>query len=1617
MRERALSGLLFGTARVTAAVFFLFVFAANAGASVRPEDAAHLGRARLIAPSEGERLGAAAVRFAYELPKDAAESWLIVARAPFDPAGWRELPQDPAFARIDAARGLRDLDALGLSIDRETRLYWTVLTRDRGRGELRASEVRSFTAQPRFVNRVAPSPFLGASRTGALTRAELEEAWSTARADLLGTQSAGSAITAPPRIRLSAGYEFAPSAGGAPALAPEWAAPRALPEPVSGSGLASYLVQFSEPPSEQQRDALARAGAAVFAYVPDQAFLVRMSPAARERAIVDAGAAWVGDYLPAYKMSPLFADATVPKAGSFYALLFPDAPAAEITGALAARGFVVQRVSDNGINRLVRFSGPDAELARVAGLSGVAWVEPVVPKTIFNDLAQWVVQTFASNNRRVWSMGITGAGQVVMTSDSGINVTHDQFKDLLVPIADFGDTPTHRKIIAYKLGSTDPIVQFGDHGGTNSYHGTHTGCTLAGNDSTIAASARDGMAKDAKIYFMDVGGTALANGVIPFDDLNDLFLPPYIGNAGGAARLSSNSWGAAVSGKYDLSALQCDQFTWAHPDFYLAFSNGNAGTGGSVGSPASAKNVVGVGGTRNGASANLIYTPTSRGPTADGRRKPMICAPGQLVISAQAAPSSYAALSGTSMASPAATGAVTLMRQYLADGWYPTGAPVPANGFSPTAALLKAMAINAGDGPVSASLGPDNNIGYGRVLVDNALFFPGDARKLLLVDHTQGLTQGLFIEYQIQVTDGSIPLEVSLAWTDYPGNPAASVQLVNNLDLSVTNGIVTYKGNVFASGFSITGGSADVLNVEENVRVNAPPTGLWTVRVLAPTIPVGPQPFALCLTGGVGQQAGALALDRAEYGSSSTVEIQVTDVDAIEPVVVDILSPTEGGGEQVTLTGGDGVWTGSITLSPLNPVSDDGVLAVSHGDQIDVTYADANPISTLLASASVSLATPVITDVGATSQGSEGTLLTWQTSLNATGRVYYGLTPALELGAVDGDGARVSHQILLTGLTPGTTYYYDVEATSLFGNTVRDDLGGAHYRFTAQGSGDFLLLLGDPGFPRLTTWESSLQALGYDTDVWSGPLADDPVLGDVNSGLRSYTAVIFQAGFETYPPFSDVQRQRVTDYIDGGGRLWAIGHDIAWALGDPTSPVFSVDRQTWLANTLRTVFQADPLLWNQMLGEAGDPISDPYVAGVLYQPFRDGGAGDEIDVTGAPGGTTGYVWSNNDPTPDDCAFRWESAVSNGSAATSRWGGTPSKFVAQYFEFTALAPPFTSPSATRDNVLDRTLRWLLGRDRPQVAVTEPNGGETLTGNSAQISWTESVAGGLSVAERSIEFSLDGGDSWTLLSTSPGTSPYTWDLTSVPNSPTCLVRVRIADDGTPAPLRRTDTSDAVFTIQRTGGDLAGPVVVAGSIETSPNPIVRPNGATLEAQIDETNTGGSGVAAAEWSIGVSPAAAGSGTATGGGFGGNLATATIALDTTPFQTGAQTLWVRGQDGAGNWGPARSLSVQVNGPDVVASPNVPRAAFLAQNTPNPFLGATQVRFGLPVAATAEVRIFAASGRLVKRVLSGSLPAGEHVATWDGTDESGARVSAGVYYYELSAGSAKLRKKALLLSD
>jgi len=95
--------------------------------------------------------------------------------------------------------------------------------------------------------------------------------------------------------------------------------------------------------------------------------------------------------------------------------------------------------------------------------------------------------------------------------------------------------------------------------------------------------------------------------------------------------------------------------------------------------------------------------------------------------------------------------------------------------------------------------------------------------------------------------------------------------------------------------------------------------------------------------------------------------------------------------------------------------------------------------------------------------------------------------------------------------------------------------------------------------------------------------------------------------------------------------------------------------------------------------------------------------------------------------------------------------------------------------------------------------------------------------------------------------------------------------------------------------------------------------------------------------------------------------------------------------------------------------PGVPQLE-LEQNIPNPFNPTTSIGFTLPDPAHVRLSIFSASGRLVRRLLDRDYAvAGRYETSWDGTNESGARVASGIYLYRLDAGGAVVTKKMVLL--
>jgi len=96
------------------------------------------------------------------------------------------------------------------------------------------------------------------------------------------------------------------------------------------------------------------------------------------------------------------------------------------------------------------------------------------------------------------------------------------------------------------------------------------------------------------------------------------------------------------------------------------------------------------------------------------------------------------------------------------------------------------------------------------------------------------------------------------------------------------------------------------------------------------------------------------------------------------------------------------------------------------------------------------------------------------------------------------------------------------------------------------------------------------------------------------------------------------------------------------------------------------------------------------------------------------------------------------------------------------------------------------------------------------------------------------------------------------------------------------------------------------------------------------------------------------------------------------------------------------------------SGPGVPREWALRRIYPNPLNARTSIRLEVPRSGTVNLAIFDVMGRAVRTLVDGELPAGVHEVSWDGHNDSGARVSSGVYLVRFRAHDFSVSKKVLL---
>ncbi len=491
--------------------------------------------------------------------------------------------------------------------------------------------------------------------------------------------------------------------------------------------------------------------------------------------------------------------------------------------------------------------------------------------------------------------------------------------------------------------------------------------------------------------------------------------------------------------------------------------------------PATAKNVISVGAGFSEPNA-LPGIPlfeaaffSSRGPTDDGRIKPEICAPGSNAscfayptfhifstsfdYPAEYVPHYY----GTSSAAAFVSGLCALILQDF-KAQFPAS-PLPLN--STLKVLLVHTAADYG------TTGPDFAEGYGFVLVKEAIDLMRSGSFL-----EAEVDQGQEVIFYVNVPSDANLLKATLAWDDVPGAVNASQELVNDLDLTAIapDGTTYYPWTLDPNSPNAPAvrTAADHINNLEQVLVDNPDDGLWTVKIAGYSVPDGPQCFSIAFTPEYGpcSSSGQLVLDAESYGCSSTVGVAVIDCDKdIDAQVADsfsvsLYSSTEPNGEDVLVTEtgeSSGRFQGTVSIGTTDAP---GLLHVVPGDVVIGVYEDTEDANGLPAvvqdTAEVDCESPVISNVAVEVRDYATAIVTFDTDVPAVGTIHHG-TSCEELSqTVNGLYRDLSHRVEIPKVEPNCTHFFRVEVVDDAGSTTVDSNGGACHTFeTLPVRGDY----------------------------------------------------------------------------------------------------------------------------------------------------------------------------------------------------------------------------------------------------------------------------------------------------------------------------------------------------------------------------------------------------------------------------------------------------------------------------------------------------------------------------------------------------------------------------------
>jgi len=415
-------------------------------------------------------------------------------------------------------------------------------------------------------------------------------------------------------------------------------------------------------------------------------------------------------------------------------------------------------------------------------------------------------------------------------------------------------------------------VVMGDGTSTTHYHSAHVAGTIMA--SGVQSNAK-GMAYNANLRAFDWNNdesemtSEAASGAL-ISNHSYGFGRGWVWNGSSWVWYGNSSISTVedyLFGFYDAGSQYWDQIAHDAPYYLICKSAGNDrgdGPGTSppndgpydcIGTRGISKNLMTVGavedipGGYNGPASVVMSSFSSWGPADDGRIKPDIVTNGVGLYSTyDGSDTDYNSISGTSMATPSATGSLILLQQHWEN--------LNGSGNYMLASTLKALAIHTAD-EAGLNEGPDYEYGWGLMNTETAALKISEDQVINVIDEIS-LSQGNSYTRSVY-SNGTEPIKATICWTDVPGTPVAPAldptdpMLVNDLDLRITIGASTYyswkldRNNPSNAATNIS--ENDIDNVEV-VYIASPVAGDYTVIVDHDgTLSGGPQTFSIIFSG------------------------------------------------------------------------------------------------------------------------------------------------------------------------------------------------------------------------------------------------------------------------------------------------------------------------------------------------------------------------------------------------------------------------------------------------------------------------------------------------------------------------------------------------------------------------------------------------------------------------------------------------------------------------------------------------------------------------------------------------------------------------------------------------